>query len=231
MPAYKLDNFDTDTSNNLNGPKYESFTAEFWVRTHVNFNKNGAIKSDASLNAIFQQVETFKDNIVYRTKGWAANQLSEYTNDSGIEQTAATFNQMAIYHKNANHVIDASEKIFTGDSLSLASNKSTYSTLSWNGQTIANPGFARKVYANVSIRSDDNIGRKMLGTVAFNTPGFEDGLEVPTGYAFGYIVNRKVDGIPGTTYDDKITGTKIGVLFIQDSIVSSELLLNPNPAV
>jgi hypothetical protein len=220
--AYNIPTFNTSTSNDLLAPKYDPFTAEYWVQTKVQFNNSTELKDKTALNAIFKSVNPIKETKVYRNKGRVNTGDEQSYDANNVEEVpnGPKFHQLAIFDKVTEKLI--TDQVFTVESLSKASSLEIIDPLT-NGA--ANTGFLRQVYAKVSdpLSFDDDICSKMLGTIANVEGDSFTGKKIPNGYAFGYLVTRKVDGIPGSTYDDKV-GTKIGVIFIQDSTAPALVL-------
>jgi hypothetical protein len=219
--AFNVSNYSLDLSTNniLSNQNYDPFQAEFWIVKDVDFNDNGVLKSNTDLNAFFQSADSLKNIVIKKNKpgtpGAGLNQNIDYSLNTVEDITSATtFKYLGIFDKKLEAPI--SGQVFSADSLSRASTEALTDMYMVNGNPDgANTGFLYQVHKHVSARSDSEIGARMLGTIASINDAFE-GKTIPTGMGFGYVINRRLDGVPGSTYDDK-TGTKIGVVFVQNS--------------
>ena len=219
--AFNVSNYSLDLSTNniLSNQNYDPFQAEFWIVKDVDFNDNGVLKSNTDLNAFFQSADSLKNIVIKKNKpgtpGAGLNLNIDYSLNTVEDITSATtFKYLGIFDKKLEAPI--SGQVFSADSLSRASTEALTDMYMVNGNPDgANTGFLYQVHKHVSARSDSEIGARMLGTIASINDAFE-GKTIPTGMGFGYVINRRLDGVPGSTYDDK-TGTKIGVVFVQNS--------------
>jgi hypothetical protein len=196
MVVYEISNFNTEVTTTLTPFIYTAMRAEYWVYRVVNFNSDNKIKSDASLNNIFRDIDSFIDKDVYYFIGGETDNFDQLLEEQSILSNI-TFRELGALNKNNN-------KLFTSD---LYTPTSIISTLSTN----SSDGFITKIRNLLNSRTEAGIATKMTASInsEYNTDD-----EVPQGSTFGYIITRNLD-LPGTGQDQEI---RIGVVLKQQDI-------------
>jgi len=212
MPVYHVSNFDVsavqiDLSSNIFAT--DTLTADYWVGIEVNFNSNAAIKTDASLNALFKNVfdVSAADNVVnsqvYVNEGGGTQNFDPAIIDENRLIPNVLFKDLGVLNNGAyGSEVPYSNSIYTNvDALRTANNANT----SFNGKVKAIfdaiptiTGLREKMLASINVGSDPDVDL-----------GIED--EVPEGSIFGFKVIRHLN-LAGTSEDRTII---IGVVLIQ----------------
>jgi hypothetical protein len=212
MPVYHVSEFDVsavqiDLSGDIFIADSANLSADYWVGTLVNFNEDGAIKSNADLNNMFKSVFSVGSDTYVGLLPVSRNPAGTRSNiayDASVN-TGFEFKDLGVIR--ADHTLYSSD-IYPGvDALRESNNDPT----SFNGK-------ARAVLQAL----DDITGlrEKMLASINAST-GSDLGIEedeVPPESDFGFLVVRNLN-LAGTTQDRTI---HIGIVLRQQPLQQPE---------
>jgi hypothetical protein len=212
MPVYHVSNFDVsavqiDLSANFFADN--TLLAQYWVVKQVEFNEDGAIKSDEDLNALFKNVFDInvEDNVVESPVYYneASSAGVDFFNENAFEEFVVgndvLFKDLGVInHDYYNEGILYDENIYTNvTALRAANNANT----SFNGKVKAIfdaiptiTGLREKMMASINISTDDDLDIEH---------------DVPVGASFGFLVVRNLN-LAGSSQDQTII---IGIVLTQ----------------
>jgi hypothetical protein len=201
MPVYHVSNFDVsavqiDLSANIFTA--DDFSADYWIVVNVDFNEyEGGIKSDASLNQMFTNINQYIDRPVYATRPIGGRTTTFATAYATSPLLNIQFSDLGIIDKTTDTLFNGS--IYNIGDLN-ANNPITY-PLSFIGKV----NTALQAIIHVT-----GLREKMMASIN-NNLGITD--NVPYQSDFGFLVVRKVN-FAGSSLDNSQTAN-IGVVLRQ----------------